>query len=1069
QGSQWVGMGRQLMSWPVFAETMDECEQALAPFVDWALTQVLDDDEALAQVDVVQPVLWAVMVSLAAVWRSAGVLPAAVVGHSQGEIAAACVAGVLSLPDAAKVVALRSQAIKALTGLGGMASVALPVEQVEYHLREWASRVSVAAVNGPASTVIAGDTEALAEVVNVLQARDVQVKHIAVDYASHSPLVERIRDELLQALATVAPSAGTATMISTVTGEPVDGAELDAGYWYRNLRETVVFEGATRWLLKHGHDLFIEVSPHPVLQLALTETIDDTHAPATVLSTLRRDDDTPARLTRSVAAAFTAGAPVDWSAFKTAVGIDGQASRIGLPTYAFQRQRFWPAPMPVPAEVVELNAEFWAAVDSEDISAIASMLGAHGADDESSLAAAVPLLSDWRRRRGDESIVDKWRYTVGWKPLPVNSAASLTGTWLAFRPAGQEDAGSVDSIINGLNVRVVSVELNSADLTVDRLGDRLAELVAREGKEFEGVLLFTPAFDESVREGVERPASLLSVVTALQALDSAGILAPLWCFTRNAVSVGHDDSQIDICQAGVWGLGRTAALELPHRWGGLMDLPADVDSDTASSVVSVLSHAIGEDQVAIRSSGLFGRRLKHADGRDGSWEPADADVSGGTVLVTGGTGGLGAHVARWLARQGAAHLLLTSRRGDQAPGAVALREELSDLGAAVTIVACDVADIDSLAVVLGEIPAEHPLVGAIHTAGIVEEVSIGDLDEEALARVLSGKVVGAENLDRLLDSHPLKFFVSFSSMAGVWGGGGQAAYSAANAMLDAVAHRRRARGLVATSVAWGHWAGEGLAAEGDRAGILSGRGLVAMQPDLAVMALGQALKYGDRFMAVADIDWDRFIPLFTSSRLSPLLSDLSEALEIGDGSEPGEGTGTSSVIRTRLVATPVSEQRAVMRDWVRAQVAILLGYSDPQGVPADRAFKELGFDSLTAVELRNRLQVLTGLKLPTTLLFDFPNSAVLADHLLRLLMGIEADRNDVDADPDDARIRNTLMTIPLSRLREAGLVKMLLNLSVQPDESRATEQAEPSAETGVDELLRRAFDMQIRVDGRNGE
>ncbi|MBI0383883.1 acyltransferase domain-containing protein, partial [Streptomyces albiflaviniger] len=281
QGSQWAGMAVGLMdASPVFASRIHECAAALAEFTDWSLVDVLRGAEgapSLERVDVVQPVLFAVMVSLAELWRSLGVRPSAVVGHSQGEIAAACVAGILSLQDAARVVALRSQAIgRVLAGKGGMVSVALPVADVRERIAPWGEeRISVAAVNGPSSAVVSGEPEALDEFLASCEADEVRARRVPVDYASHSAQVELLREELLELLAPVQPKNAQVPFLSTVTGEWVDGSELDAEYWFTNLRRTVELESAVRRLLDEGFGAFIESSAHPVLTMGVQETAED--------------------------------------------------------------------------------------------------------------------------------------------------------------------------------------------------------------------------------------------------------------------------------------------------------------------------------------------------------------------------------------------------------------------------------------------------------------------------------------------------------------------------------------------------------------------------------------------------------------------------------------------------------------------------------------------------------------------------------------------------------------------------------------------------------------------------
>ncbi|WP_344599159.1 acyltransferase domain-containing protein, partial [Streptomyces violaceusniger] len=291
QGSQWVGMAVGLLeSSSVFAERLGECAVALAPFVGWSLVDVLGDEVALGRVDVVQPVLWAVMVSLAEVWRSFGVVPSAVVGHSQGEIAAACVAGALSLEDGARVVALRSRALRALSGRGGMVSVSLPVGEVRERLGVWGERLSVAAVNGPSAVVVSGDADALDELVAVCEAEGIRARRVPVDYASHCAHVEAIEGELLRELAGIDPRSSLVPFYSTVAGGVLDTTGLDAGYWYRNLRQTVRFDEAVRALLADGFQVFVEASAHPVLTMGVEQTAEEHGTRVTAVGSLRRDE-----------------------------------------------------------------------------------------------------------------------------------------------------------------------------------------------------------------------------------------------------------------------------------------------------------------------------------------------------------------------------------------------------------------------------------------------------------------------------------------------------------------------------------------------------------------------------------------------------------------------------------------------------------------------------------------------------------------------------------------------------------------------------------------------------------
>ena len=350
QGSQWSGMSVDLLGCSrVFAGSMEACADALAPFVDWVLLDVLrgvDGAPGLDRVDVVQPVLFAVMVSLAALWRASGVRPAAVVGHSQGEIAAAHVAGGLSLEDAARIVALRSKALIMLAGHGGMVSVSASVEMITGLLEREGDdslgegSLAIAAVNGPSSIVVSGDTQALQRFLQTCEQENIRARTIPVDYAAHSSHVDGVRDELLEGLGGVSPSSGEVPFFSTVTGGLLDMVELDAEYWYRNLRERVQLEGVVRGLLADGRWLFIEVSPHPVLTAGVQETVDEcVEDPGRVHVTgsLRRGEGGVERFLRSLADAWTHGVGVDWQAVTRTPG----TRLVSLPGYAFQRKRFW--------------------------------------------------------------------------------------------------------------------------------------------------------------------------------------------------------------------------------------------------------------------------------------------------------------------------------------------------------------------------------------------------------------------------------------------------------------------------------------------------------------------------------------------------------------------------------------------------------------------------------------------------------------------------------------------------------------------------------------------------------
>ncbi|NGO69911.1 type I polyketide synthase, partial [Streptomyces boncukensis] len=1026
QGSQWDGMATRLLDEvPEFAARMAACEAALAPFVDWSLTDVLRGREGapgLERVDVVQPALWAVMVSLAHLWQAAGIAPSAVVGHSQGEIAAATAVGALSLEDGARVVALRSQAIaRGLAGQGGMLSLGLGEERAREMLAGWDGRLSLAAVNGPASTVVSGDVAAVRELHAHCEQLDVRARIINVDYASHSHHVDLVREELLEALAPITPRSVDVQFRSTLTGEALDTAVLDARYWFDNLRNTVELHGAVEELLGSGHGTFIECSPHPVLTLPLQDAAPEAH----VLGTLRRDEGGAVRLLTSFAQAHTHGHALDWDVLAPAAG----GGTVPLPTYPFQRQRYWVAGAATTAPPATGTgagqspgeAGFWQAVEERDVDALIGALGLDASDaTEASLNAVLPALSSWRRRSREESTLDSWRYHVSWKPLGevqvAESAATLAGqTWLLAAPegAGRAEAERIDAALRAHGARTVRLDLGTDDVSRERVADRLRAAAGDAAPT--GVLSLLAHAEEPYGTVTAQPAGLALNLALTQAAGDAGLDVPLWFATRGGAAVTAQEGGIRPLHALTWGLGRIVAAEYPQRWGGLVDLPEELDERTTGRLCGVLGGRLGagenaenaegaEDQVALRTGGVFGKRLVRASSafaQSGArWTPR------GTVLVTGGTGGLGARVAHWLAQGGAEHLVLTSRRGPDAPEADELAAALRESGVRVSVEACDAADRAALAALLDRLAeAGDSPTSVIHTAGVLDDGVLDTLTPERADGVLRPKLDAAVNLHELTAHLDLDAFVLFSSFAGTLGAPGQGSYAAANAFLDALVHQRRAAGQTAVALAWGPWAGGGLVDESLQSR-LRGTGMPAMDPEQAIGSLQRALDLDDTFVAVADIDWPRLVASSPSLQTA-LTGEIPESRPAepaaGGDARPAGGAGEAA---QRLAALPRDAAESELGVLVRTEVAATLGYPGPDDVDPHRAFRDLGFDSLTAVDLRNRLGTSTGTRLPVTLVFDYPTASALTRFLLTELIGEETGEETGAAAPEGAAVRS---------------------------------------------------------------
>ncbi|WP_179143974.1 type I polyketide synthase, partial [Mycobacterium avium] len=419
----------------------------------------------------------------------------------------------------------------------------------------------------------------------------------------------------------------------------------------------------------------------------------------------------------------------------------------------------------------------------------------------------------------------------------------------------------------------------------------------------------------------------------------------------------------------------------------------------------------------------------------------------GTVLITGATGMAGSAVARHVVtRHGARNLVLVSRRGLDASGAAELVAELTAAGAHAEVVACDAADREALAKVIADIPMQHPLTGVIHAAGVLDDAVVTSLTPQRIDTVLRAKVDAAWNLHELTRDLDVGAFVMFSSIAGLAGASGQGNYAAGNSFLDGLAAHRRAHGLPAISLGWGLWDQASAMTGGLGAADLArfGRdGIVAMSSQEALELMDTALIVDEPFLLPAHIDLAALRVKFDGGTLPPMFVDLINAPTRRQVDDSLAAAKSKSALLQRLEGLPEDEQQAVLLDLVRSNIATVLGSSSPEAIHPDRAFQELGFDSLTAVEMRNRLKAATGLALSPTLIFDYPNSAALAGYMYRELVGT-SEQPTAAAAPGEAEIQRVVGSIPVKRLRQAGVLELLLALA---NESTGTAQSATPAVT----------------------
>ena len=1029
QGSQWPGMTADLLqSSPAFAQAIGECADALAPRTGWDLHAILTahpDDPPPGGLDldspaVIQPVLWAVMTALAALWVHHGIEPAAVAGHSQGEIAAATTAGILTLDEAAALVTARSAAITAHAPPGAMASLTATQDQAEDLITGYDGQLAIATINSPAHTVISGHPQAVDDLLARCTRDGITARKLPVSYASHHPALDTIRDQILAALPPLHPRPAQIPFYSAVTGTLADPATLNAAYWYDNLRHPVQFAKVITTALADGHRLFIEASPHPVLTPAITTTIDAAGLPATATGTLRRHQPAPAELTTALAHAHTHGATPNWDTL-----LSPATPPMPLPTYPFQHQPYWlhaPAAPSSAGDEDTAQTQFWATV--EHVTELAETLELPDKHKSSKWTEALRALAAWRRRHREQSVLDSWCYRITWAPLISTTNPKLSGTWLVLTHTTNDQHELVEPCAQALRThgaRVVQVVFDRFDR--EHLAQRLAATAAEEPPITGMLSLLALTSDEYPgHQAVSLGAA--ATFALMHAAEDAEIGGPLWSITQGAVSVTENEIQPPMAQ--VWGYGRVAALDQPQRWGGLIDLPLTVDRHFATSLCTALEARSGEDQIAIRSSGMYARRLAHAPlpklGTVQTWKPH------GTVLVTGGTADAGAHVARWLARQGTEHLVLSERPGHEGSGTTELKAELAALGTQATVITCDLRKRESLQQLLNGIPSATPLTTVIHTEGFGRPIPDCGSDQDQFARTIAERVDDTVLLEELLRGKSIEAFVLFASTAGVWGSGGQGAYAAANAGLEALAARARAQGLPATLIAWGPWGGAGISAQvAEKYKHLQRSGFSQLDPEIAVSALSRSVAYKEAMLVVADIDWQRFAPTFTLRRSSQLLIDLPEVKEVMATTEDTKDSLATANVRQRLLGLSRDEQQRTLLEIICSIIAIVLRHHEPAEIEPGRAFRDLGFDSLTAVELRDQLQAATGLRLTPGLVFDHPNPTALATYL-RKQFTLYQMVTDQPVTADLEKLETSLAVTPLDEEDHKIIVRRLQDL-----------------------------------------
>jgi polyene macrolide polyketide synthase len=1059
----------------------------------------------LGQTGFAQPALFAVQVALYRLVESLGVCPDFVAGHSVGEIAAAHVAGVLSLDDACRLVAARAGLMQALPVGGAMVAVAASEAEV---LPLLTAGVSIAAVNGPSSVVVSG----VEEEVLAVAARFAKSSRLRVSHAFHSPLMEPMLGDfaaVVEGLSFAEPS------IPVVA----NGDVACADYWVRQVRDVVRFADVVGGLRERQVSRFVEIGPDGVLTAMVQTMAED----AVAVAVLRKNTDERTAFVNALSSLFVSGAAVDLAAFCAGGRI------VDLPTYAFQRRRFWvnaesgtgdagavgqraiSHPLlgaavwsPDSGGVVltgrlSLGSQPWLADHVvlgrvlvpgtafvelavragdevgcgfvEELTLGAPLVlpdtgGMHiqvtvGADDAGRRSVAVHSRpedgdGDWTRHasgyltaqpppRTDAFAAGVWP-PAGAEPVDVGDAyATIAGAGFGYGPVFQglqalwkngpelyaeialPESARADAARFGIHPALLDATMHPAILTGARAGGGPAGAGTSVPFAWSGVALHavgastvrvriarSPGSADlaiDVADGAGHP--VLSVATMasrpvssdqLGTTGNAGSLleigwqpveadaeaswdefpgegAPVVVFdtagrdvrsmlgvlqswtadarlvvvTRRAVAIGADDD-VDLAQAPIWGLVRAAQAENPGRFQLL-----DIDNE-----VTVIPS--GEPEAAVRAGRIYVPRLTPVTATGA------AVALGGSVLITGGTGGLGAVIARYLvAERGVEHVVLTSRRGPDAPGAADL---VAELGGRAEVVACDVSDRKAVTELIADTTAQWPLTAVVHAAGVADNGLISSLTPERIDGVFAAKADAAWYLHEATAGLPLAAFVLLSSAGGLVLAAGQGNYAAANVYLDALAQHRRVNGLPATAIAFGLWdVGAGLAqyvGDVDRKR-MAAQGLPVLDHDTGLALFAQALDAGRP--ALAALRLDNVALRARTDTVPALLRGLAPQ------ARRTASAGPAKTATVDLAGMSPADQHTYVLDLVRGQIAAVLGHAGAVEIAPDRPFTELGFDSLSAVEFRNGLSALTGVRLPATLVFDHPSPNELAEHL----------------------------------------------------------------------------------------
>jgi acyl transferase domain-containing protein len=1008
QGSQSVGMARQLYETErSFKSNLDQMSELLDPELDVPVLDVIfgrtneDGERALLDQTVyAQPALFAVEYALAELWKSWGVKPFVVMGHSVGEYVAASQAGVMGRDEALQLVAARARLMQQLPSAGAMATIFAGRQIVRETIKPYGEELAIAAINGPAHTVISGQSAAVEAAGAAFAELGIRVKQLKVSHAFHSPLMKPMLDEFRSLTRRVHFSKPTTRIVSNLTGTLIGEEMMDPEYWVRHVTEPVDFAAGVGALGALSLDAFLEVGPEAVLTVLGRECLaDDPSRPGQWLFSLRSQQENWDTMLATLAALYVGGAAIDWPAFYR----DQSAWATELPNYPFQRERHGidvPRISDQPPAAIPTMLRLPTAEAARDL-LVRLEAGQRLSPEALRMAPEIlQALADLDRPGADLSDL---LYQVVWEQQGQRQTSNgdLTGnlsdSWLIFADDGGVGEILADLLAKNGRPYVLVYKGSEYNRTADgvwQLDPRAAEDFHRLLREADatvpvGRIIFLWGLDAPVTDELspgqlelcqqEGCGAVLNIIHAV-----AGSRLRVWLVTRGAVSAPNVARADGLAQSPLWGFGRGILLEQQERLGGCIDLDPSRPADEIDMLMAEILGVEREDQVAFRDGRRWVPRLTKFAAAGPSAKAPDAKLSPisatGTYLITGGLGTLGLHVARWLVAEGAGQLVLLGRGGSTSDEALATIAELRSAGATILVEQADVASEADMNELFARLRTERMrLRGIVHAAGVPGLGELEELTSADLTAVLRPKVVGSWLLHRLSQDESLDFLVLFSSVASVWGSRGQAHYSAANRFLDELAGHRRAQGLPALCINWGPWGAGGMtSAEANT--LLRRIGVRALEPQIAINALDRMLSADVSAVAVADVDWALFRGSYEARGKRPFLARISQGASLEtDSAKP------SNFVEQLRSASP-AERRQSLQRFIQTEAAAVLGlgaqFPDPE-----QGFFEMGMDSLLSLEFKARLETAFAMRLAPTLIFDNPTVESLTEFFAAEISG----------------------------------------------------------------------------------